>query len=250
MRGLILTAALLGLLGAAARAVTIVDTGGFEGYAPGNIAGQNGWVQGPAFVGTAARPITQVDIAAGPGASGNVIQFNNVVPGQAAIYIPFADLNGQYKLVRTSFDFYRETSAVNNNMDWWPRGSNPWWGIAWDTGPDIVPFFNGSDNSTGFVRQQPNTWYRIEQIWDLENGRGWAWVNGVQVANNLDIGTGAFTGWYFNDWQTLGTVGHRAYIDNLVILAGNDPSAIPEPSSLALLAGALPLLGLRRRKAA
>jgi MYXO-CTERM domain-containing protein len=252
---------LAAVLALPSRAVTIYDTGGFEGYNTGAIAGQQGWVDTSVpGLNTTTRPVNQATIDVAPGGSKAVL-FNDIQPSQTAIETHFANLTGTYKFARATFDLLREDAAIYNNLDWWPTGANPWYGTAWDAAANppgkIIPF---GDSAFGSVDQTPGVWQHVDLLFDLENGLGSGWVNGVQVTNNANIGKGEFNGWYFDDWQTVdqgrtpGAVGRRGWVDNLSIYAGANAleasaegSAIPEPASLALLgAGLLPLL--RRRK--
>lgn len=256
MRTLMIVAALAALT-LPAHAVTLIDTGGFEGFAAGDIAGQHGWQNSGYHMG-GSQAINPATITTAPG-HGNVLEFSNTGDSQTPIELNFADISSTYRYAQASFDFYRDGSGLYNNLVFWPNGNNPWGGWIWDNAANapvgkIMPFGFGN----GTVNQTPNTWTNITVQFDILNGRGTSWVNGVMVDNNIDIGKGEFTGWYFSDNNTVdqgrspGAVGQKAYVDNFTLLAGNrlgDLTQVPEPGSLALLAGGiLPMLGLRRRR--
>ncbi|HEY3412658.1 MAG TPA: PEP-CTERM sorting domain-containing protein [Armatimonadota bacterium] len=257
MRAIIVAAALAALTAPAYCAV-VVDTGGFEGYALGALAGQNGWTQVNAF-GSVDRP---VDIAIGPGGS-KVMAFDCTNAAgepntEGSVQTSFANLTGVDRYARVTYDLYRDGDGIYNNLWWWPVGSNNWYGLQWDNGASqpakILPFGFGAPDTPMLQKQ----WVNIDLTFDLVAGTEDAYINGTLLAANVNVGTGEFAGWFLGDSCTVDPArtpngkGQKAYVDNLRILAGNtrgDLQPVPEPSSLALLAGGLlPLLGLRRRK--
>lgn len=252
MRNLFIAAAVVVALAVPARADVLLDTGGFEGYSIGSIVGQNGWVQGGGILDPSwAKEAATIEV--GPGGT-KVMGFRSIAKVETTADIALPEQLGTNRYFKVSFDYYREGTGQFNNMYWWPDGANPYYGIAWDaaanTPTKIQPFGSGN----GEVDQIPNSWQNIVLLWDLQTGTGNGWVNGAHVTVDANIGIGQINGWYFNDWQTVdpartpNAVGERSYVDNLRIEGYNDAPPIPEPGTLMLLVGALPLLGIRRRK--
>lgn len=232
-----------------AQAVDLIDVQGFEGYSIGNLSGQDGWTTAGLW---GDRPVGDVVIAEGPGGSGKVMAFRNAQTESSAQKLLGFDAAATHRYIISNFDYYRDGTGIHNNFYWWPTGTNPYWGFAWDNNiaepSKLYPF--GQEGSRPWVAVTPQQWMNIYQIWDTQDGKGSAWVNGQLVADNISIADPAkqaADGWFFGEWQTVGT-GEPVYLDNLKMIGVNDLNEIPEPATLALLAGALPLLGLRRRK--
>jgi len=253
MRYTLFTAAVLAAMSlASADAAVVLDTGGFEAYAPGTINGQNGWANAPTW----GQPFKDAVIADAPG-GGKAILFDNTGGATApheesSIQVTFPNLTGSEQYVTATFDFYRDGNGLYNNLWWWPVGANPWSGLQWDNAanPDakILPFGFGAPTTL----MPQSQWVNMKLEFDLVNGTETAWVNGVLVGENINIGTGAFEGWFFSDTNTVDPgrtpngVGQRAWVDNLLIVTGRG-SAIPEPATLSLLGlGLLPMLRRRR----
>lgn len=263
MRHLLCAAALAAALALpCARAAVVVDTNGFEGFAPGVVNGQNGWAAVNAF----GQPSKDAVIATAPG-GGKAICFDNTGGAtdphtESGVQITFPNLTGTERYVTTSFDLYREGNGLYNNMWWWPVGNNPWSGLQWDNaanpnpGAQILPWGFGSPGPN--APMPANQWVNLTLEFDLQNFTESVWVNGVLLAPDvpIPIGTtpGEFAGWFFDDTNTIdparspNAVGQRAYVDNLRIVTGRF-APIPEPATLSLIGiGILPLL--RRRRAA
>ncbi len=258
MRRLALSAAgILALtLCASAQTVTILDTGGFEGYALGPIVGQNGWVDGAGF----GQPLNPALIGVGPGTYGHALEFNNVGGATAPhtespVQVSFANLTGTYRYVTATFDFYRDGNGLYNNLWWWPVGNNPWSGLQWDNaasptpGAQILPVRFASSGPSPSILMPQSQWVHVALTFDLTLGRETAYVNGALVTSDFNIGTGEFSGWFFDDTNTIDParspngVGQQAWVDNLLIVA-----TVPEPSAVALLGlGFCLLLRARRR---
>lgn len=248
MRALILFLAVSLLPGTSARAADVIfDSGGFESYAPGDVAGQHGWTNDDF---DPLQPNTLATIAAAPSGHGQALSFVNTGNTESSATVTFGNLVGAYNYAVVSFDMLREGGGANNIL-WFSAvgsASTGYYGVADGGGaPSVLPV--GYFAPGAAVPLTPSQWMNIRLEYDLVNGRASALVNGALVASGVDVGTSpVFSGWNFTD-QNLGSgPGGGVFVDNLMVTAANSP-AISEPSTLVLLALAAPLGALRRRRA-
>jgi hypothetical protein len=230
-----------------ARAADIIfDSGGFEGYALGAVAGQDGW-HNDDF--DPLQPNTFASIAAAPLDHGQALSFQNTGATESSATVEFGNLVGTYNYAVVSFDMLREGGGANNTLWWSATGSSStgYYGLAeGGAAPGVLPvgFFAPGPS----VPVEPSQWMNVRLEYDLVNGLAAARVDGTLIASGVNVGTSpAFSGWNFTDQGFGASGGERVFVDNLTVSAANG-SAIPEPSTLALMALAAPFGALRRRK--
>jgi hypothetical protein len=249
VRNLILFAVLVFAVCAPARAADIIfDSGGFEAYAPGSVAGQNGW-QNDDF--DPLQPNTLATVAAAPLGHGQALAFENTGATESSETVTFGNLVGAYSYAVVSFDVLREGAGANNTLWFSSSGSasTGYYGLAQGgAAPGVLPV--GFFATGAAVPVAPSQWMNVRLEYDLVNGLASGTVDGALVASNVNVGTSpVFSGWNFTDQALGASGGERVFVDNLTVTAGSG-SAIPEPSTFALLVLAAPLVALRRRRKA
>ncbi|MFP4379973.1 MAG: PEP-CTERM sorting domain-containing protein [Candidatus Sumerlaeia bacterium] len=246
------------------QALTIVDT--FDGLTLGDINGQNGWVQNTLTGSPVADTFT---VITDPGnASNQVLEMSdasNQSINQSLGGLGVTDSNTG----TLYFEFQRADSAANFFWSGYARDevNNFDDGRAYTSysNPDLRARDGGSDTDIdGGNPISVGEWFGVWLVAsDPDNTalydvyiQGGAWASQTTVAEDFDMrgGTGDDLTHvsFFGNASSAGTI----YFDNVYAASGEDlslPSTtnIPEPSSFALLAGALGLglVVLRRRPA-
>ncbi len=219
------------------------DSSGFEPptFAPGPLAGQDGWTIFTAGGGSAPMVVTAPD----------------PVEGTQAVRLEVGDTNGDYSemdhafaitpdpstILTVSFDIYRNAPADGLRIQnlWWywfeyNALSTPGYGLQWDGSVATHPFGFGASSPIVFGQ-----WANLTMTWDFTTMMATASYNGAVV-----VPPTAFTwdgtpltgyGVYLGHESDTGTGADVAWIDNFYIT--------PEPASIAFLA--IGALLLRRR---
>lgn len=241
-----------------ARADIVFDTGGFEAYNLGAVAGQHNWqndssasqpaptIYEDAFTMQGTKPHNKV-LKVDPSSlstndySGAFLPFgqNLITPGTKKLTITFDQFRGT--LSQAAFILEAPGSRVNSS----------WLGYEYplDVNPSFYPTGVVSDAGVPLAAGQ---WQTVNIMLDLDKQEVSASVDGVFPAiNPQPIGLPAlteFSGIGFRVYGTnRGTPNGPNYVDNLVVTG---TSEVPEPTSLVLMATALgPILLKRRRKA-
>lgn len=232
------------------------------GYPDGNLAGQGSWTAYTA--GTAAVQLSSGTVAEVPAATGSTLE------------IARRPLSQTFNTAGTSL-FYGidiNVSATSTSGDWLMGLSSTGgsYGAKLNiksSGSGYVLGWNvGSGNSTaqyGSTVLSYNTPVRVVMRYDFVSGAtndaGAIYVNPTD-ASDVSLNTAYYTTTTFAttqaDVSTVaafnlhkgGTSGPSMTIDNLVVGGWSDVSAVPEPTSLALLAlGSVAMLRRRNRKA-
>ena len=229
MKHLLTVLALSGLLVLSASADTVFDTGGFEGYALGNLPGQFGWLDdttNPAY-----GLVQVVNDPTGSG-MGKVISLDP--PGTAGGWLGAARPFGPSTMSPVIIEWDQWRTDTNDNL--WVADTvafDGWWAMQWDQ--------NGQASSYLFEFGVPVgtlAWQHV--IYTLDTAAGTATVEIVGTGSHSspqpDL---AIDGIVFEMEPTdAGGAGGPLLIDNLIV------TQIPEPATLALLG----LLALLRRR--
>jgi MYXO-CTERM domain-containing protein len=214
-----------------ASADTLFDVGGFEGYALGNLPGQDGWVDD-----TTDPAYGQVQVLVDPTGAGmgNVIELDP--PGTAGGWLGAARPFGPSALPIVTIEWDQYRTGVTDNL--WVADSvafDGWWAMQWDQNFQASSYFFdfGVPVSTG-------VWQHVIYTIDTVGGTATVEIVGVGSFSSAQPDT-AIDGIVFElEPSESGGADGPTYIDNLMV------TQTPEPASLALLAlGGLALL--RRR---
>jgi hypothetical protein len=252
MRLITTTLVIAATLGGSARAaVTVFDSNAFEGYSPGQVAGQMGWtdVRLDSGLPTAPANIT----ASAPQGHGKPLSFDGLSKTESGAGVTFAgNLANEYKYVSVEFSFLRDGDGLANNLLWYGTGpsSTPWYGMAWDNGGAAPAQLLPAGFAAPGIQQSPGQWTSIRLDYNLADGLVDEYADGSALGRNVPVGTDPlFTGWAFVDQydSATGTAGQRAYVDDFRVLVDNVP-IVPEPGTISLLCWGVPVcLALRRR---
>jgi len=234
----------LGLVGSVSAAM-LYDSNGFEGpaFAPGALAGQDGWNAGGAGGGAAPAVVTAPDPAMGaqavrlevPDVQGAASWMDHAIPA-----IGLAN-----KIVTVKYDIYRQTDGWPSNVWWWWwDAGQPTYGLQWDAGGTSSTLPNGWNPGAGSAPTVMDRYANVTMVWDFQQMKAFSWYDGAIVDNGIPIsGIGALTGWTIQLAHDEGTGSgpEVAWIDNFSI------EVIPEPATMTLLGlGALALIRRRR----
>ncbi|HEY3415015.1 MAG TPA: PEP-CTERM sorting domain-containing protein [Armatimonadota bacterium] len=243
-----------------ARANSVFDTGGFEAYALGPVAGQSNW-QNDSSASQPAPTIyedafTEQEYA--PGKRHNKvlkIDPTGLTTGDfSGAYLPFGEdiyAAGLHQ-IPIEFDQFRGTlsqevyvlEAAGSLFDSSYLADE--YGL--ETTPNLHPTGDVSDRG---IPLTAGSWQHVKLLIDMDAQQVFASVDGLPPTTNpqhFDLGVPPvkqFRGIGFRVYGTnRGTPNGPNYFDNVVV--GN--TAVPEPSTLALLAAALGPLGFIRRR--
>jgi hypothetical protein len=246
MRTVIVMVAVLGFAGIASADV-LYSANGFEPatFAPGLLAGQDGWTtDGTGGGGLEPMVVTAPDPVIGTQAVRLEIPD---LQGAASVMnhaIPAIDITG--KIVTVSFDIYREDNPwLSNLWWWWFDAGTPTYGLQWDAavGNPGQTLPNGWNPGAGSVPTVMGRYANVTMVWDFQQSLAYSWYDGNLIDNGIPItDITALTGWtiQLSHDEATGSGPEVAWIDNFSI------TMVPEPGTLALLA--LGALGLLRRR--
>ena len=222
----------------------VFDSGGFEGYGLGPIAGQFGW--------------WGAGLAFGPGPlPGDDPQIVTLADGNRVLKLRVPDSQGAYSgvtvqwtppeppennPVTVEFDIRRTRDMWVSNL-WWnwmmPTGDQPG-GLQWDSGTGnsvTLPFgFGGPGTPTVYGR-----FAHLSMTWDFVVGQAWATYDGVPLGPFAFSPTALPRGFEIDllHDEATGRGPDTVYIDNFRV------TTVPEPAA----GWALILSGLARRRA-
>ncbi|MDW8291359.1 MAG: PEP-CTERM sorting domain-containing protein [Armatimonadota bacterium] len=224
------------------------DSGGFErpNFRPGVLNTQDGWVAlGGGISGDTPRVVAAPEPVLGRQAVR--LEVGDSQGDLSLMFLPIVDpLAAGYPIVIVSFDIYRVGPQQTQNLWWfWVDNGVPTYGLQWDLSNQTHPF--GWNPGASSVPTIFDRYVNITMKWDFTQMKAYSWYDGVMVDNGIPIsGITSLTGWGImlaHDAAT-GTGADVAWIDNFSI------HVVPEPASLAVLAGGvLALAGIRRRRA-
>ncbi len=216
------------LLFSLAGASILYDSNGFEGFAVGDLNGQDGWTAEGSAGGTAPQVVTAPFPVLGtkavllqvPDLQGSVSMISRSIP----TVIP-----DRQTIITVSFDIYRQTShwplwPQNLWWYWWDAGQ-PTYGLQWDVAGN-QPFqtlphgWNPGASSTLTIFGQ---YANIKMVWDFSTMRAYSWYNGALVDNGIpitDIST--LSGWtiFLGHDAATGTSWDTVLVDNFSITSG------------------------------
>lgn len=224
------------------------DSGGFEQptFRRGVLNGQDGWIAvGDGVSGDVPRVVSAPEPVLGKQAVR--LEVGDSQGDLSLMFLPIDDpLAAGYPIVIVSFDIYRIGPQQTQNLWWfWIDDGTPTYGLQWDLSNQTHPFgWNPGASSTSTIFDR---YVNLTMKWDFTQNKAYSWYNGVLVDDGIPIdGITQLTGWGImlsHDAPT-GTGADVVWIDNFSIYV------VPEPASLAVLAGGvLALAGVRRRRA-
>jgi hypothetical protein len=232
------------LLASPLSADIIYDSNGFEDppFVVGPLNGQDGWYAEGGGGGYEPVVVTHPDHVLGLQA------IRLEVPDQEGAYsymeMAFPDILAQgYDYVTVSFNIYRQSDEwISNLWWWWFDDGTPTYGLQWDQGtPETSYAYPFGWDGDGWPVAL-GCYLTLEMVWDFDSGVATGYFCG-NLVTTVDIsGIETLTGWAIQLGHDEGTGSGPdvAWIDNFFI------TAVPEPSTLALLS--LALVGLLRRR--
>lgn len=232
MRYLSIAVILLATL-TSAQAADLYNSGGFEGYAVGDLPGQDGWVEDttdPAAYGM----VQVVSDPLGPN-TGKMIMLDP--PGTAGGWLGAFRPVGPATLPIVTIEWDQYRTGLTDNL-WYAdvMEFDGWWAMQWDANSQASSYFFEFG-----VPLTANTWQHVKYTLDYTNQTATVEIAGVgsksSAMPNVPVRGIAFE---LEPTESGGADG-PTYIDNLLI------TQTPEPATLALLS----LVGLaatRRRR--